>query len=88
MYKICSIEQIILNKYANKSENDDIPQVPETLRFAPIIFFAFLIDIINNIITYSPYSLYYVTRTSANDSAVYWSHDFRLYRVTTILHDH
>ena len=44
----------------NQSENDDIPQEPENLRFAPIIFFyfAFLIDMIDNIITYSPYSLY------------------------------
>jgi len=43
----------------NQSENDDIPQEPENLRFAPIIFFyfAFLIDMIDNIITYSPYSL-------------------------------
>ena len=43
-------------------------------RFAPVIIFnfylAFLIDIIDNIITYS---LYYVTKTSANSSAVYWS---------------
>ena len=28
-----------------------------------------------NIFTYSPYSPYYVTRISANGSAVYWSHD-------------
>ena len=31
--------------------------------------------IIDNIITYSPHSPYYVTRTSANDSAVSLSHD-------------
>ena len=47
--------------------------------------FAFLIDITDNIITYSPY---YGTRTSANDSAVHWSHNFRLYHVTRILHNH
>ena len=35
-----------------------------------------------------PYSPYYVTRTSANGSAVYWSCDFSLYHVTTILHCH
>jgi len=40
-------------------------------------FFAFLIDIINNTITYSLYNLYYVTITSANGSAVYWSRDCR-----------
>jgi len=38
-------------------------------------YFEFLIDIIDNIITYSPYSPYYVTRFSANGSAVYWSRD-------------
>ena len=32
-------------------------------------YFAFLIDKIDNIITYSLYSLYYVTRTSTNGSA-------------------
>ena len=52
---------------------------PENLRFAPVkIFnfnFAFLIDIIDNIITYSLYSPYYVTRTSTNGRAVYWSRD-------------
>ena len=30
---------------------------------------------IDNIITYSPYSPFYVTRTLANGSAVYWSRD-------------
>ena len=35
-----------------------------------------------------PYSPNYVTRTSANGSAVYWSCDFSLYHVTTILHCH
>ena len=53
-----------------------MPQEPENLRFAPVIFFfAFVIDIIDNIITYSLYSLYYVTKTSANGSAVCWSRD-------------
>jgi len=47
--------------------------------------FAFLIDKIDNIITYCPY---FVTRTSTDDSTVYWSRDFRLYHVTTILHCH
>ena len=32
--------------------------------------FAFLIDIFDNIVTYSPYSPYYVTRILANGSAV------------------
>jgi len=30
----------------------------------------------------SPYSPYYVTRTSANGSAVYWSRNFRIYHVS------
>jgi len=56
-----STQPIWKRLYPNRSKN---------LRFANIIFifyFAFLIDIIDNIITYSPY---YVTITSANDSAV------------------
>ena len=44
-------------------------------------FFAFLIDIVNNI----PCSPYYVTRTSANGSAVYWSRDTGGNHVTSIL---
>ena len=63
----------------------------ENLRFAPItiFYFAFLIEIIDNVIKYySPYSSYYVTITSANSSTVYWSHDFRLYHMTTLLHCH
>ena len=38
----------------NQYENNDIPEEPEKLKFAPIIFelnnFSFLIDIIDNII--------------------------------------
>ena len=38
----------------NQSENDNIPEEPENLRFATVIIlqfnFAFLIDIIDNII--------------------------------------
>ena len=63
------IKVVVLNhiqQIRNQSENDDNPQEPENLRFAPIIFFF----IIANIITYSPVSPYYVTRTSANGSAV------------------
>ena len=58
--------------------------------FASIIyiFFAFLIYIIDFIIIFTPYSLYYVTKTSANGRAVYWSRDFRLYHVTMILNCH
>ena len=58
-----------IQQIRNQSENDDIPQEPKNLRFAPNIIFkfylAFLIDIINNIITFSPY---HVTRTQANSS--------------------
>ena len=45
LYKSCNIKQIIFNK-RNQSENDDIPQKPENLRFAPVLI------IIDNIITY------------------------------------
>ena len=55
------IKVVVLNRsYSTntQSENDDIPQEPENLRFAPIIififYFSFLVDIIDNIITYSP----------------------------------
>ena len=37
-------------------------------------------NIIDNNITCSPNSPYYVSRTWANSSAVYWSRDFRLYQ--------
>ena len=47
LYKSCNIKQIRFNK-RNQSENDDIPQKPENLRFAPVI----IIVIIGNIITY------------------------------------
>ena len=36
-YKILSCKQIIFSKYRNQSENFDIPEEPEKLRFAPII---------------------------------------------------
>ena len=70
-----------IQQIRNQSENDYIPQEPENLRFAPVIIFLFLfcilIDTIDNIITYSLYSPYYITRTSTNGSAVYWSRDTR-----------
>ena len=40
--------------------------------------------IIDIIITCIPNKQHYDTRTSANSSAVNWSHDFRLYHVTTM----
>ena len=56
----------------NQHEKDYIPQNPENLRFAPVIdfFLHFLIDIIDNVITYSLYSPYYVTKTSTNGCVV------------------
>ena len=38
LYKSCSIKQII-QQIRNQSENDDIPQKSENLRFAPVIIF-------------------------------------------------
>ena len=62
-----------IQQLRNQSENDYIPQEPENPRFANIIFFILLlVDTIDNIIIFSPYIPYYVTRTSANGSAVYW----------------
>ena len=37
LYKILSCKQMIFSKYRNQSENFDIPEEPEKLRFAPII---------------------------------------------------
>ena len=74
-----------IQQIRNQSENDNIPQDPENLRF--VFYFAFLIDIID-IITYSLYSPYYVTRTSTNDSAVSLSRDTDGNHVTSILHYH
>ena len=72
------VKVVLLNssysiQIGEQSENDNIPQEPENLRFVPVInffYFAFLIVIIDNIITYNPYSPYYVTKTLANGSAV------------------
>ena len=69
---------VVLNRpystIRNQSEIDNIPQKPENLRFAPFIifnfYFAFLICTIDNTITYSLSSPYYVTKTSTNSSAV------------------
>ena len=103
LYKSCSIKQIIFNNYATNLKMTISPQEPENLRFAPVIifnfYFAFLIDIIDNIITYSLYSPHYVTKnvgqwqcsiitspkTSANDSEVNWSRDTRDNYTTTII---
>ena len=69
-----------IQQIRNQSKYDYIPQEPENLRFAPVIVFlhfhfAFLKDIIDNNTMHGLYSPYYVTRTSTNDRAVYWSHD-------------
>ena len=39
--KSSRFKQIIFNQIRNQSENDDIPQEPEILRFAPIIVFFY-----------------------------------------------
>ena len=36
LYKSCSFKQII-KQLRNQSENNDIPEKPENLRFAPVI---------------------------------------------------
>ena len=37
LYKSCSIKQIKIQQIRNQSENGDIQEEPEKLRFAPII---------------------------------------------------
>ena len=56
--------------------SNTVPNVDPEIKISNF-YFAFLIDKIDNIITYSPYSSYYVNRTLANGSAVFWSRDFR-----------
>ena len=90
LYKSFSVKQIIIHKYATNLKTTISHR---NLRISGLLLlyfhFSFLIDIIDNIITFNPYSPYYVTMsTSANGSAAYWSRDFRLYNVTTILHCH
>ena len=47
-----------VERYMKVISDVPVPQEPENLRFAPvIIYFAFLIDIIDNIITYSLYTV-------------------------------
>ena len=65
LYKSCSIKQIIYSKYAT---NLKMTISHRSLRISGlllsqffILHFAFSIDVIDNIITYSPYSPYYVT---------------------------
>ena len=41
--KSCCIKQIIIQQIRNQSENDDIPQEPENVKFAPIMIFLFRI---------------------------------------------
>ena len=78
-YKSCSIKQTIFNNYATNLKTTISHR---SLRISGLLllqflnfYFAFLID---NIITYSLYSPYYVSKTSANGNAVYWSRDTRI----------
>ena len=79
LYKCYSIKQFIFNKYETNLKTISSHRTLIISGFLLLKFlkfdFAFLIDIIDNIITYNPYSLYYVTRTSANGSAVSLSRD-------------
>ena len=88
----CRFKQIIFSKYETNLKKTSSCR---NLRISGLLllysfnfYFAFLIDIIDNIITFNPYCPYYVTRTSANGSAVYLSRDFRLYHVKAILYCH
>ena len=90
LYKSCRFKQLIFSKYKTNLKKTISYK---NLRISGLLLlyfhFSFFIDIIDNIITFNPYSPYYVPmRTSANGSAACWSRDFRLYHVTTILHCH
>ena len=91
--KRCSIKQIIFNKYETNLKTIISHR---SLRISGLLLlyffnfnFTFWIDTIDNIITYSPYSPYYVTKiTSANDSSVSLSRGTNRNHVTSILHFH
>ena len=74
LYKSCRIKQIIFNKYATNLKTTISDRSLRILGLL-LFYFVFLIDIIDNIITNSPYNPYYVTRTLANGSAVSLSRD-------------
>ena len=85
--KSCSIKRMIFNKCATNLKTTISNR---SLRISGLllyyyIYLAFCIGIIDNIITYSPYSPYYVTRASANGSAVSLSSDSDRNHVTNIL---
>ena len=69
LYNSCSIKQIIFSKYATNLKTT----ISHSLKISDLLLFV--LDIIDNIITYSLYSSFYVTRTSTNGSAVYWLRD-------------
>ena len=77
LYKSNRFKQIIFSKYPTNLKTI-ISHMSLIISGLLLLYFflhvAFLLDIIDN----SPYSPYYVTGTSANDSAVYWSRDFRI----------
>ena len=92
-YKSSRFKQIIFNKYANNlkmiiSHRNLIISgllLLELFNFC----FAFLIHIIDNIITHSPYSLYYVTGNFSQwQCEVSLSRDTDGNHVTSILHCH
>ena len=63
LYKSSRYKQIIFSKYATNLK------MIESQGYNFSFNFAFLIEIIDNIISYSSYSPYYVTRAAANGSA-------------------
>ena len=83
------MKQIIFNNYAT---NLKTILSHRSLRISGLLtlyfLFCILVDTIDNIITYSPYSPYYVTRTSANGSTVLYIICTLLYHVTSMLHCH
>ena len=76
LYKSCSIKQIIFNKYAT---NLKTTLSYRSLRISNLLllnfnfYFALLIDILLILFLIVCTVRYYVTKTFANSSAVYWS---------------
>jgi len=74
LYKSCRAKQIIFNNYETNLKtiisHRSLSISGLLLLYLFNFYFAFFIDIIDNILTYSPYRPYYVTITSANDSQV------------------
>ena len=69
---ISRVKQIIFSKYATNLKTIIFHRSLRLSGLLLLFLFCILIDIFDNIITYSPN---HVNRTSANGSGIYWSRD-------------